>query len=514
MIRHFGCALLALWFLATTAWGGLPPDPLGLPGTVVVCGESAVALGCEAVRKTFPKGEQPVVLIVDAGHKETEIDRNLTSAFAEHSLVPQVIHYRNDFTADDWKAIQEQVAKVSGVWVLIDPAPLSQVRHNDLVDLLRSVQRRQGTVTLVGHSVNLAGHSNTSPATADTPAEAKPPLIPHVQFQVAPTTPVTQPAGSVRFEMGSSNGLLFRGREIKVIGTSEAAPVVVTLLPSQRRKELRTELKPGAVADLVALQRAALFRAGTPFPPEHRTDCGLKSGALLIAGGGAFSKEMIDLFVAKAGGEKARIVIIPTADESPQLEGRWDQKAFLKAGAGKVTILHSTNREEILTKAFQEPLVEATGIWFGGGRQWRLVDAYADTPIVDLCHQVLARGGIIAGSSAGATIQGDYLVRGHPLGNQVMMAEGYEQGFAFLPGTAIDQHFTQRKRQPDMEELKQTFPQLLGIGIDESTAILVEGNQAQVLGPGTTSFYDHFTPNTKPPTIIPSGKTYTFPKSD
>ena len=80
-----------------------------------------------------------------------------------------------------------------------------------------------------------------------------------------------------------------------------------------------------------------------------------------------------------------------------------------------------------------------------GGRQWRLVDAYLDTEAEKIFHQVLDRGGVIGGSSAGATIQAGYLLRGSPLGNTEVMAEGYERGFGFLPGVAIDQHFSQRR---------------------------------------------------------------------
>ena len=105
-------------------------------------------------------------------------------------------------------------------------------------------------------------------------------------------------------------------------------------------------------------------------------------------------------------------------------------------------------------------------------------------------HDVLARGGAIAGSSAGATIQAEYMVRGHPLGNRVMMAEGYERGLGFLPGVAIDQHFTQRRRQDDMAAVKRRFPQLLGIGIDESTAVFVTGHIMEVVGANDVSVYD------------------------
>ena len=73
-------------------------------------------------------------------------------------------------------------------------------------------------------------------------------------------------------------------------------------------------------------------------------------------------------------------------------------------------------------------------------------------------------------------------MRGHPLGNTVMMAEGYERGFSFLPGVAIDQHFSQRGRKPDMIPVIESHPQLLGIGIDEATAMIVRGTEVEVVG--------------------------------
>ena len=81
------------------------------------------------------------------------------------------------------------------------------------------------------------------------------------------------------------------------------------------------------------------------------------------------------------------------------------------------------------------------------------------------------------------------MVRGSPLGNQEMMAEGYERGFGFLPGAAVDQHFTQRKRLTDMQAVMATYPQLLGIGLDEGSAILVRGETAEVLGKNHAYFF-------------------------
>jgi cyanophycinase-like exopeptidase len=80
--------------------------------------------------------------------------------------------------------------------------------------------------------------------------------------------------------------------------------------------------------------------------------------------------------------------------------------------------------------------------------------------------------------------------RGHPLGNTVMAAEGYEKGFCFLPGCAVDQHFFARKRTADMTGLMKRYPQYLGIGIDEATAIVVTGSTAEVIGKSKVAFYD------------------------
>ncbi|MFP6668247.1 MAG: Type 1 glutamine amidotransferase-like domain-containing protein, partial [Pirellulales bacterium] len=101
---------------------------------------------------------------------------------------------------------------------------------------------------------------------------------------------------------------------------------------------------------------------------------------------------------------------------------------------------------------------------------------------------------VIAGSSAGASIQAEYMARGDPLGNLNIMAEGYERGLGFLKGVAIDQHFTQRGRQRDMTELVDAYPQLLGIGLDETTAIVVQKQIAKIVGKNDVCFYDRNKP--------------------
>jgi cyanophycinase len=165
-------------------------------------------------------------------------------------------------------------------------------------------------------------------------------------------------------------------------------------------------------------------------------------------------------------------------------------EAFRREGAKEVTLLRGRTLDEVDALESLAALRRATGVWFGGGRQWRFVDAYDASQALEEMRGVLRRGGVIGGSSAGASIQAEYMVRGSPLGNREMMAPGYERGFGFLPGAAVDQHFTQRNRFADMTALMRRHPQLLGIGIDEATALIVRGGVAEVIGRHRVCFYD------------------------
>ena len=216
---------------------------------------------------------------------------------------------------------------------------------------------------------------------------------------------------------------------------------------------------------------------------------GPKKGKLMIVGGGS-ANHLVGKFVELAGGEKSNIVIIPTAGNGEEFPDDWYFKKVIEDfGASKVSVVHTRDPKVANTETFVEPLKNATGIWFTGGRQWKLVDAYINTKVVDECWRVLERGGIIGGSSAGATIQGSYLARGDTDNNTIMMGD-HELGFGFLKNVAIDQHLLARNRQFDMFEILKVKPELLGIGLDEGTAILVEGDTFEVIGKTYVAVYD------------------------
>jgi cyanophycinase len=210
----------------------------------------------------------------------------------------------------------------------------------------------------------------------------------------------------------------------------------------------------------------------------------------MVAGGGALGPDIWAHFVMLAGGPEARIVIIPTAGTEEVFPEDWSGLAPLReAGASEIRILHTRDRTEADNPEFASMLQWATGVWIPGGRQWRLVDAYLHTRVHEELWALLARDGVIGGTSAGASIQADFLVRGDPATNQVMVAEDYLEGFGFLSNTAVDQHLLARAREADLWEVLEQRPNLLGIGVDEGTALVVRGDRAEVLGVSQVLFY-------------------------
>ena len=216
-------------------------------------------------------------------------------------------------------------------------------------------------------------------------------------------------------------------------------------------------------------------------------------GTLLLIGGNANYDFFLPKFQQLMGGADKPVVIIPTARSDKNLQ----EKNFLERykemikryGFTDVTVLHTRDPEVSNKEDFVEPLQRAKGVWFMGGRQWRLTDAYHHTLVHEELNNLLARGGVIAGSSAGATIQGSYLVRGDTRANTIMMGD-HEKGLAFISNVAVDQHLLARNRHFDMFEILRHRPHLLGLGLDENTGIVVEKDTFRVVGESYVAIYD------------------------
>lgn len=220
---------------------------------------------------------------------------------------------------------------------------------------------------------------------------------------------------------------------------------------------------------------------------------GPESGSLLIIGGNANDNIFIPLFKELAGGENAEIVIIPTARDEESIKNDPDfielKKRFEKYNFKKITILHTRNQNDANNPGFIKNLQSASGVWIQGGRQWRLADSYLNTLTHLELYGVLHRNGVIAGTSAGATILGSYLVRGDTKTNTIMMGD-HSEGFSLIKNIAIDQHLIARNRHFDMLKVINKKPELLGVGLDENTAILVQNNTFEVIGEHYVAIYD------------------------
>lgn len=241
---------------------------------------------------------------------------------------------------------------------------------------------------------------------------------------------------------------------------------------------------------------------------------GPENGTLVIVGGGDRDNIVFKEFVDLAGGKDAKIVFVPTAisndPDHKYLQDRSAAFARKKLGMTNVTVVHTHDRDEADTKEFVRPITEADAVWFSGGRQWRIADAYLGTRTEREFQAVLDRGGVIGGSSAGATIQGSFLVRGDTSGSSVLIGD-HQTGFGYLKNSAIDQHVIPRRRQKGLIEVLSNpddkmdptieSRELLGIGIDEATGIVVRGNEFTVVGKedGVVLLYDATT--WKPDTV-------------
>jgi len=217
---------------------------------------------------------------------------------------------------------------------------------------------------------------------------------------------------------------------------------------------------------------------------------GPDKGSLVIVGGAMRDTAITDRFIELAGGRDAPLVVIPTASGAPEPDSARVIRFLRSRGATDVTMVHTYDSVEANSPEFTGPIKRASGLWFTGGRQWRLVDAYEGTATSREINRLLERGGVVGGSSAGATIQGSYLARGDTRTNTIMMGD-HEEGFGYLSASAIDQHLLVRNRQHDLVEIISAYPHLLGIGLDENTAIIVSGDEFEVIGESYVAIYDY-----------------------
>ena len=220
-------------------------------------------------------------------------------------------------------------------------------------------------------------------------------------------------------------------------------------------------------------------------------------GALFLVGGGKVTDELVDTFITLAGGKGAVIGILPAAshpDDQVKDFDAWEPRVA-KAG-GKLVRLPCRHREDAQEASNLEAAKACTGFWIPGGDQKRVNQRLVGTPL----HQVLVdrylAGAVVGGTSAGAAAMGRTMITGENLRGFVpARGEGDDwnprpgtfataSGLGLLPGLLVDTHVIPRKRYNRLFSLIMEFPTHVGVGLDESTALLVTDHRATVVGDG------------------------------
>jgi cyanophycinase len=221
---------------------------------------------------------------------------------------------------------------------------------------------------------------------------------------------------------------------------------------------------------------------------------GQYKGQLVIIGGAEDKEENCQIlreFVRRAGGTKAKIIIMTAATELPRDVGENYIRVFEKLGAEQVRIVDTETREDAASSTALKAISEATGIFFTGGDQARITDIIKDTEIDAAIHQRFAEGAVVAGTSAGAAVMPDkMIVEGDSQTNPRLEIVDIGPGLGFLPGVVIDQHFSQRGRLGRLITALVQEPAVLGFGIDENTAMVVTDHQIEIIGEGSVTIVD------------------------
>jgi cyanophycinase len=523
LARHTAVTLAAALFLTAAAALRAEGPPIAdslssaspVPGTLFICGGGKVPDDALEQFVELAGGHSAHLVIVTTASETAdtaEVETRLDFWRKQRPAELTILHTRDRHVADDPR-FAAPLETATGVWFIGG----HQQRLTDAYlgtrteKAIKGVLKRGGVVG--GTSAGAAIMSQLMIV-----GGAKPPEL-GLGFGFLPGTLVdqhfikrkrqerllqtlTEYPKLVGIGIDENMALVVHGRKLSVRGESKESAgytgqgVVVYLPPVGERPAIARTLLEGMEADILALQRAALAR----LHPRYNFD-GEKSkpesspGTLIVAGGGDVHEDAAEKFIDAAGGPDATLVVVTTANgDKPSLDAK-SVSWLAEAGAKNIHFVHPRNRTEAEDPALLDLLHKAGGVWFIGGRQWRLVDVFEGTSAEKEFHAVLARGGAVGGNGGGASMLADYLVRGNPLSNQDIMAPGYEDGFGFVKGVAIDPFFTKRKRFADMARLKREHPRLVGLGIDEETALVIKDNVIDVVGKHHVVVYDRDQPD-------------------
>lgn len=217
-------------------------------------------------------------------------------------------------------------------------------------------------------------------------------------------------------------------------------------------------------------------------------------GKLVIIGGGEDKEgERIILkeFVRLAGKSKARIVVMTVATDEPESLGSEYRKVFKRLGVEDVQVVDVSARKDVHEEKALKIIEHATGIFFTGGDQIHITSLLGGTAMQELIRRRYEEGAVLGGTSAGAAMMSNsMIIRGDSNCNPRFGGMEIGPGMDFLPDTMIDTHFSQRGRIGRLLTAIAHYPQDIGFGIDENTALIVSDGQLEVLGENSVTVID------------------------
>jgi cyanophycinase len=241
---------------------------------------------------------------------------------------------------------------------------------------------------------------------------------------------------------------------------------------------MKTILLLSALVPLVSLALVAQDNAGPAGP----------KGKLIVVGGGGTTDEILARAFALAGGKDARILIVPQAAGDAEESGESSRKFWTEKGATHVSVLDA--RDE---KAALAAVERAQFIWMPGGDQSLLAEKLGNTPLPAAMRKRYMEGAIVGGTSAGAAIMSRAMLIGGEKADLEWIRPGGSEisdGFGFWPEAIVDQHFVKRQRFTRLLTCVLDHPELVGVGIDERTAVVVDGMHCEVIGESSVLVVD------------------------
>lgn len=229
--------------------------------------------------------------------------------------------------------------------------------------------------------------------------------------------------------------------------------------------------------------------------PEMRMPQATKTAVMVIGGAEdkVHGREILQTFFYRAGSADARIAIIPSASREPAITGGRYLSIFQEMGVQNIELLDIREREQCELAEVLAYLETCTAVFLTGGDQLRLCAVLADTPVMEIIRKRVHKGELtLAGTSAGAAIMGHHMIAGGGSGespNRLLV--DLSIGLGIIPGVIVDQHFQNRNRMARLISAIAAHPDLLGVGIDEDTCAMLEGDSLlQVVGKGTVTIVD------------------------